>query len=755
MFEFLFGHPARVFEKGSFVWLGSWPVWTLVALILIGGALLAWPVWRGRRDEAVKVRGWRAWVLWALQSSIVAALLAVLWQPAMMVATLKPQQNVVAVVIDDSKSMALADEAGGKTRSVAAREVLSNGLLASLQKQFQVRLYRFDRTLNRLDKVDQLNAQGVSTQLSENLKLVAAESASVPLGAIILLSDGADNAGGIDWPTLSEIRARRIPVHTVGLGRERFDKDLEISGAEIPQRALAESRVTAQVTLRHYGFSNQRVQVTIKDGSRVLAKQSVQIRSKDGAPQTETLFFNAGSAGPRAVDISVDPVEGEENQRNNRVTRLVNVESLKPRILYFEGEPKWEFKFIRRAMDEEKTVQLVTMLRTTQNKIYRQGVNDPKELEDGFPAQPEELFKYQGLIIGGIEIGYFTPTQQEMLRQFVDRRGGGLLFLGARNAISDGGWARSPLVDLLPVSISDRKDTFQRDRVPVELTSAGVDSLITRIEEDPARNAERWTKLPELANYQLTGAPKPGAVSLAEFKTPQGKQPLLVTQNYGRGRTALMATSGTWRWQMLQPLEDKSHELFWQQLCRWLVTDTPLQVAGSTPRQMLSDETRVELRAEVRDKAFQPVSDAAVEARILGPDGNAQFVELRPNPQSAGLYTSTWDAPLPGSYVSEIVAKRGEEEIGRDLFNFRREDGVAENFGAEQNKELLEKLSSQTGGVYYTAADAGRLAKEISFSEAGITVREAKDLWNMPAIFLTVLLLRATEWLLRRRWGVV
>jgi hypothetical protein len=178
-------------------------------------------------------------------------------------------------------------------------------------------------------------------------------------------------------------------------------------------------------------------------------------------------------------------------------------------------------------------------------------------------------------------------------------------------------------------------------------------------------------------------------------------------------------------------------------------------VVGSTPRQVLADEQRVQLRAEVRDKQYLPVNDARVVARVMSPDGGGAEVELRPDPLTTGLYTGAWDAEKAGSYVAEIIAKRGDEELGTDIVNFRREDGTAENFATEQNKELLEKLSSQTGGLYYRPEDVGRLAKDISYSEAGITVREAKDLWNMPIVFFVLLALKATEWLLRRKWGVV
>ncbi len=98
------------------------------------------------------------------------------------------------------------------------------------------------------------------------------------------------------------------------------------------------------------------------------------------------------------------------------------------------------------------------MLRTTENKIYRQGIDDPNELADGFPSQPEDLFGYQGLIIGSVEAGYFTPAQQDLIQQFVDRRGGGLLFLGGRFALADGGWGGSSLADLLPVILPDRQE---------------------------------------------------------------------------------------------------------------------------------------------------------------------------------------------------------------------------------------------------------------------------------------------------------
>lgn len=753
MFELLFKYPLTVFSKGTLVLLGGWPKWLLAAAIVAAAVGFAILIYR-RTTGSARVTGVRSVAVWLLQTLLAALLLMMLWHPALSVATLRPQQNIVAVVVDDSASMAIEDAAGGSRRA-AAVHVLDSGLIKALQQRFQVRLYSLSEQLARIERLDQLTAAGRATHIGDSLKQVLADAASLPIGAVVLLSDGADNSGGIDLETISEIRRQRIPIHTIGFGREKMVRDLEITDVQVPPRALPDSRLAAQVSFHQHGYAGSKGKITLRDGPKVLAVREVALKG-EGLEQTESVLFNAGLAGVKTVETSIDPLPGEENQKNNKVTRLVNVDSRKPRILYMEGEPRWEFKFLRRAVEDDRNIDLVSILRTTQNKIYRQGVKDPKELEQGFPTKVEELFGFEGLIFGSTEAAYFTPGQQELIRQFVDRRGGGLLFLGGRDALADGGYAKSVMNDLLPVVLPDRKGTFIRAPANVELTAAGRDSLITRLEEDPEKNVQRWKKLPYLMNFQVAGQPKPGAITLVEALPQQGgREPLLVTQNFGRGRTAVFATAGSWRWRMLQPLADKSHEMFYQQLLRWLVSETPRRVTGSTPRQVLADENNVKLRAEVRDRTYLAANDATVQAHIMGPEGIAESVEMRPEPLEQGVYTAEWTTPKPGSYLVEITAKRGAEELGRDVLTFRREDGVAENFRAGQNRELLEKLSSETGGRYYKPEDSGKLGSDISYSEAGITVRETKDLWDMPAIFLLLLLVRSSEWLLRRKWGVI
>jgi hypothetical protein len=751
VFHILFKYPVAVFSKGEFILLSAWPRWTLFLLILASAASLALQIRLHLPDAAPNLRTWRAAVIWLLESSVVALLLILLWRPAIAVAELKPQQNIVAVLVDDSRSMAISED--GATREARAIQALKSGVLADLQKKFQTRLYVLDTHSNRISSLEGLKASAPGTRISDSLRQLTDETSDLPLGAIVLLSDGSDN-DGVDRETMAALRDRRIPVHAVGFGREQMSQDVEISDVEVAPRTLAESRLAAIVTFHQRGFTGRKSMLRIRDGGKTVGAQEITF-GPEGEMQGETLLFNVGSAGEKTFQFSIDALPDEENTSNNSVLRLVNVEVDKRRVLYVEGEPRWEYKFIRRALDDDPNVRLVSMVRTTENKLYRQGIDDPNELADGFPSSDQSLFGYQGLIIGSVEVSYFTAAQQALIKQFVDQRGGGVLWLGGHLALADGGWTASSLADLLPVVLPNRKDTFRRDPATAELTPAGANSIICRLAEDQDRNAKRWKQLPSLMNYQDPGTPKPGAVVLAQMNIGHGKLPLLATENYGCGRTAVLATAGTWRWRMGMPLEDESHATFWRQLLRWLVTDTPGHVTASAASPMLFDEGRVQLSAEVRDKDYLPESDARVEARISGPGDHSGVVELTPDPRTAGLYHGEWTADVPGSYQAEVDAKLGDTEAGRDVVSFQRMDGVAENFHTEQNRELLQKLSEQTGGRYWRPQELSRLASEIGYSEAGITVREIKDLRNMPVVFLLILALLSTEWLLRRKWGVV
>ena len=750
VFPVFFKYPYALFSRGEFVLLSAWPRWLLVLGIAVFAAgLAALMIGRLPRGTSRSTRR-RAGVVWLLQTGLTSLLLILLWRPGLAVNELRAQQNIVAFLIDDSRSMAINEN--GSSRESQAIHALT-GILASVASSYQTRVYRFDEKLAPASEPRSLQPTGAATHVAAALEQLADQTSGLPIGAVVLLSDGSDNGRGVDADSLAALRDRHIPIHTVGFGRELAEHDIEVDGVDVAPRALADSRVVATVRFHQRGYSGVRSRLVAREGTRELASQALTFIA-DGRPQTETLLFDVGSAGVKALQFSLDTAPGEENAANNAMTRLVAVDAERRNVLYVEGEPRWEYKFIRRAADDDRQLRLVSMLRTSENKIYRQNVQNPEELSQGFPAHARELFGYQALVIGSVEAGWFTSAQRQLIRDFVDRRGGGVLFLGGRYALSDGGWGSSNLAAVLPTALPDAKNTFHVDPATAQLTAAGAESTITRLQDDAAVSAERWKKLPYLMDYQDAGVPKVGATVLANLTAAGHTMPLLVTQSYGRGRSALLATSGTWRWQMNLPAGDPTFAVFWQQLLRWLVTDSNGPVVASVDRAEIQDEGSASLFAEVRNEDFQPVADAQVNAQILGPGGSAT-VAMSPVAGKPGRFRVDWTAAEPGDYLAEIVGQHDGSLLGRDVLHFRRMDGIAENFHTEQDRALLERIAALTGGRYWRPENLVGLSDEIGLSPAGISARQSKDLWNMPVVLFCLLLLAMAEWLVRRAWGIV
>ena len=749
IFRFLFKYPPIAYSRERFALASGWPGWVLVLAMAVGAALIGLYLWRLRPRPSLRQGG----LVWGLQSLTLALLLLLLWRPSLVLSTLLPQQNVVAVLIDDSASMAMADR--GTPRVEQVRSVLGDAspVLSQLREKFQLRLFRFSRDLHRLPTVADLTANGRGTHVEDALAETYSELRHLPLAGIILVSDGAQNGSESHLEAFEELKARKIPVYTLGVGQEEFDRDLQLDDVSMPRAALPGSLVSATVTVRQRGYIGETARIEVREGTSLL--KSREIRFGPAPVETVTLNFTPRSKGLREYAVSIVPLAGEALRENNRQARLVEVQDRTAKVLYIEGEPRWEYKFLRRALEEDKNFRLVSLLRTSENKFYRQGIESASELAEGLPSR-KEFFRYEGLILGSVQAAFFSPQQQEDLYAFVSRRGAGLLFLGGRYALGDGGYQSTSLADLLPVHLksSGGASTLQRKPAKLQLTPRGWDRL--QLAEDETVNRKDWEKLPPLGNYQLTGEPKSGAVILAEAVPDDGRRyPALVWQRFGRGRTVLFATDASWRWRMDADHANHSHEVIWRQMVHSLIQETPAQVSVSAEKSLYVDEQHVRLMAQVYDEDFQPVNAATAVATIYPPDGPPQELTLAPSLQEDGVFRAEWDAASPGVYRVELAARLGEKEIGKSSAYFQRADGQIEYFSPEQNTGLLKRLAEQTGGKYYPLEEAKALPEQLTYSPAGISAPEVRDLWDLPAWFLLLFLLKGTEWVFRKRWRTI
>ena len=745
MFEFFFKYSRTTFENGEFLFAREWPFWILVLATLIAAGVIGYSLMRRRQTLHVANLA----VLGILQVAMVAVMLLLLWQPSLSTQTLRAQENSVAVVVDTSASMSYGEgEASRLQQAVAA---LNGGVLEDLSDTFEMRIYAFAENSEGIEALEQVPAPGDSTRIGDALVDVLREARSSALGAVVLVSDGADNSENFDAAQLAEISGYGVPIHTVGVGREAIPEDIELESVSMTSQAMAGSRVSAQVSIRHSESGEARLKVY--DGDAILASEELEL--PDGAGlTTHWVDFDIGEAGVKDLQFVLDPIPGERNTVNNAQYRAIQVPEDRRRILYVEGEPRWEYKFIRRALEEDSPIRLASLLRTTPNKFYRQGVESEEELESGFPEDRETLFVYDALIIGSFAAAGLTEEQQESIRDFVSERGGSLLMLGGRRGLGDGGWGNSAVAEVLPAQLPEiDAPSFIRVPVPVSLTAEGAESLLTQLDSDPESNEDLWSEMPDIADFQYLGGIKPGAVTLLEANVRGTAQPLLVQQRFGRGSAYILASGGTWRWQMQLPSEDQRHETFWRQILHALASATPRPVDLTAERVFYGDEDQITLRAEVRDRSFEPVGDAAVSLSVRRDFAAPTEMTLTPIPGEIGAYEATVQADETGLYQFEATASLGEESLGAAQFAVRRADGVSEHFQIQQNRPLLERLSTLTGGRYFTLGDLDELPEAIQFSEAGIVERELLDLWNMPINFLLLMLLKAGEWVLRLYWG--
>ncbi|MGI9261138.1 MAG: hypothetical protein ACR2QR_03830 [Woeseiaceae bacterium] len=273
-----------------------------------------------------------------------------------------------------------------------------------------------------------------------------------------------------------------------------------------------------------------------------------------------------------------------------------------------------------------------------------------------------------------------------------------------------------------------------------------------RLDSDEEENRLAWGELPEIADYQETGNLKPAAITLINAETDLGRIPLLVTQPYGRGHSYILATGGTWRWQMSMPLDDMSHETFWRQVLRAMVGNAPENVSLTASNQ--SGGGDIDLRAEFRDDSFNPVDDVSVTAVASHESGESFSVPLLPG-EEPGVFTGSMTPPQSGTWYFEALAEKDDEPVAVGRSSMLYESGQAEHFGFRMNRGLLQRLSEATGGQYFEPDDLSALPDLLRYSSAGITETEYRSIWDAPAIFLLLFLLKGGEWLLRRRWSSI
>jgi len=789
LFAFFFKYRPAVFEKGDFAF-GS-P--TSVILLLLAGALIGVPAILTYAAVRGKSTRRDRWILGTLRAAAILLLVFCLFRPMLLLSAAVPQRNYVGVLIDDSRSMQIADVDAGdarpQTRGDVVRHLVAgpdSAIRKALGDRFLVRYFRFSSGAQRIASADDVTFTGTSTRLGDAIEHARQELEAVPLSGLVVLSDGADNARTPLGDELLSLRARSVPVFTVGIGRERFDKDVEIRRVEAARTALKGSAIVADVLVRQRGYGGQKVSLVVEDEGRVIASDEVALPG-DGDLAPVRVHVALNDAGPRTLTFKIAPQPGEQVTQNNAQQALVVVRDGREKILYVEGEPRSEMAFIRRAVASDSNLQLVTLQRTAENTFQRFDVDNGEELAGGFPKSREELFRYRGIVLGSVDASQFTRDQLQMLADFVGVRGGGLLLLGGRHAFGEGGYAGTPLAPAMPVVIGGEAVpdslTFLADIKP-ELTPAGAASAATQIAGTEQKSSDRWKTLPPVTSVNFIRGIKPGAVVLVNGVVPtEGRtesapvpvrryeQPVLAYQRFGKGLSIALPIQDTRLWQMdpSTPVDDQTFVTFWRQLLRWLTSDVPNRITVASASDVAGVRDPIALTAEVADSAFVMRNDARVVAHLTAPSGATRDLPMEWAVDRDGEYRATFTPEEAGNY--EVVAvvdgaaagsARATADSARDHrsnASYVRVNAATESsrefVDAEMRASLLQRIARETGGRFYTPANVTSLPEDIALSKRGVTVVNQMDLWDMPFIFLMLVGLVCAEWAYRKKRGLV
>jgi uncharacterized membrane protein len=746
------------------------PPWWLAVLVAAGIAAVAF--YSYRRPLVPLSRAQRA-ALIALRVLALTALAVFLSRPIVLLPPTASGDIVVPILVDSSRSMRVAD-ADGEPRIARAAGILARQLLPGISAQAKADVFSVGDAAVAADP-QKLTADARRTDLSGALAAIRDRYRGRRVPGIVLLSDGADTGQPGRAAAASNAAsgfsrgsgAQGPPIFTIGIGSAEGLKDREVLGIDAADPRLDQASIDLRVSAISYGYGREPFQLRVLANGRLLDSRRI-VPNADGSPLDQVFTVSPDPLNPTVytAEITADP--NEPITENNSRSVLVNPAGRKRRILALEGAPGYDHSFLSRALTQDPGLELDSVIRKGRNDegdptfIVQAAGGRARTLTLGFPATKEAFYGYDALLIANVEGDFFTRAQLTTAAEFVSERGGGLLVMGGRS-FAQRGLIGTPLEEVLPVELNDRgtglgRAAFGEDIPAVHnaavVTPEGLNHPIMRLGATPDESRKLWTALPTLAASAPLGGPRPGASILAVTAAPSGVVlPLVAVQRYGRGRSMIFAGEASWRWRMLRPSTDRSYDFFWRQAVRWLASSAPDPVSASVPETAEPGDP-VEIAVDARDRTFNAVADAAVDATLTPPGGEPKPVALRPSAGTAGRVTGAFTPAEAGLYRVHAEARRGQEALGAADRWFYVGGADREFADPRLNEGFLRRIARETGGQYLRAAEAAKVVSLLQQAVPQNLEPERRDLWHEPWAFAIMIVLLSSEWVLRRRWGL-
>ena len=750
--------------RTSLTWEQTFPL-VLVILLALGFLILLFLQWRDLRQRVTsKVRVG----LCILRGVVYLLLLGMVLNPTLLLQKVLRLLPPLAVVIDTSGSMALP-EADGRSRLQQALNYLRGDAatpLQALREDYQIKLYQFDETARPLpiQHFDTLSATGQTTDIIGSLSSILEEHRAAPPVGVLLLSDGTHHKSNTG---LEFLRQAGVRVVAVGVGTPATYRDIRVAAVQAPTLAFLHYPVEVNATVQTWGYRGERLPVVLKQAGQVVATQMVHV-STDTFEQQVQFEIVPEDIGEYTYTVSVAPRLGEALTDNNHKDFPLSVARDKIRVLLVCGSPTWNYRFLRQALKHDPSVDLISfvILRTPTDVV---NVPESQLSLIPFPTQrlfTQELKNFDLIIFENFSFQFYFPWYYlENVRKYV-MEGGAFAMVGGSLAFAQGGYAETPIEDILPVSLRQDRNDYRAITQRLELTAEGKVHPITRLAADPGENQRIWSTIPELDALNIGGRLKPSAtvlgVSSRRFEDGQ-EAPLLAVQRFGKGRTLALMSDYTWKWNfhMAGRMDSNQYYLqFIRQAVRWLIRDPVLKQV-----RIMADGNEFPLGSEMsgtvqvlRDD-YQPASDALLRAKLRTPAGTE--IQVQPVPTgNPGEFRYRLPAKEEGIYAFDVQATIGTETHEANQLLLHAYRPGEENQQAAPHHALLRDIADRTGGAFFTLQDpthpgVASLAEFFGGTPGYKVLEETRyRLRETLPLFLLMLICLAVEWWWRRQVGL-
>jgi hypothetical protein len=609
------------------------------------------------------------------------------------------------------------------------------------------------------------NQQGVTASLGSEVDDSSVVSANQPQTAVVLLTDGQHNAGPSPLQTARLLGEQGVAFYCVSIGADTAAADLALIGLEHPELVYAKDRIRGVMRLRDSVQPGKPFVAEIRYDDEVLWQQ--QLVTQNAAERRVEFEFGIDELVdrlgaeldsdvnlhviPLQLTASVSPLaEESETANNSRSMRLATILQ-SDSVLILDGRSRWETRYLRNAFERDERWRV--------NTIVAGSATDEATLPRGehagqFPPDREALFEYDLVIFGEIAADLFAPHELQWLRDFVEIRGGGLIFVdgqrGSLKQLSD-----ENLGSLLPVEwsvapIAARPSSLQ-------LTEKGASTSALRLVVDEAPNRKFWSKLP--APHSLIAVEAlPGSEVLVEADVNGQPHPAIVWQRFGAGKVLYLSFDETWRWRY--KAADTWHQRIWNQLAKFVmprpfaVSDEFVSIDSGAISYAAGDS--VDIRVQLLGLDGKPSNSATADALIWKGEEVVGTVGLAADPDVPGLYHGR-SASLPeGDYEVSVRAAGYSTTALKARSEFvvsPPESGELTQTAA--NVELLEQMSNASRGVYLREEQMGKLPELLDPLSSGRVVESSMVIWQSYWWFAAMILLLAIEWILRKRAGLL